>query len=343
MHTDTLALTLIMAVLYLLAVRLVDFNEKEPLWAVLMLFVLGAGAAVALNLGVSTALLELELVPGVMLKELARFLAVGAGVAVLFSVGQSRGYREINGLMDGMVYGAACGLGFATGLAFAREILLPSGDLLGMATETLPSYGKIALIGLSDGVFGALSGIGFAAALDARKLVLRALLPFAGFLAAVGAHLAYDYIGRGNAFGDAAVLRKWIALLLPVAAVIVVTIIELSREKRAIAEELGVETETGAVSGDELLALQSFMKREAMYLSRLFRFDLGGWTALHSLHNRQVQLALTKRKAAREQDEERRSTTAGEVARLREAIFELKRSLGMALPAPKTDAEEGEG
>jgi hypothetical protein len=225
--------------------------------------------------------------------------------------------------------------------------LLPADNVIGLATETLPSYGKLALVGLSDGVFGALSGIGFAAALDARKLAVRAAFPFAGFGAAVIAHLAYDYIGRGDAFGDAAVVRKWIALLLPVAAVIAVTLIELGREKRAIAEELGVERETGAVSNDELEALQSFMKREAMYLSRLLRFDIGGWSALHSLHNRQVQLALTKRKAAREDDEDRRMTTAGEVARLREAIFDLKRSLGLALPAPAapapTDEQSGEG
>ena len=79
-----------------------------------------------------------------------------------------------------------------------------------------------------------------------------------------------------------------------------------------------------------------------MYLKRLFRFDLGGWSALHSLHNRQVQLALTKRKAAREHDEERRRTTAVEVARLREAIFELKRSLGLTVPAPKSE-QGGQG
>jgi hypothetical protein len=278
-----------------------------------------------------------------MLKELARFVAIGAGVAVLFAVGQSRGFREINGLMDGMVYGAAGGLGFATGMSFAREILLPADNLLGMQTESLGGYGQVALVGLSDGVFGALIGIGFAAALDARQMVGRAITPFGGFAAAVAAHLAYDVIGHGNALGEGAVIRKWIALLLPVLAVIVVAILELGREKRAIADELRGETETGAVSPEELQALQSWLKREAMYLGRLFRFDLGGWTTLHGLHNRQVQLALTKRKAAREKDESRRQAAAGEVARLREAIFELKRTLGLAPPPAVAGGEDAGG
>jgi hypothetical protein len=345
-HIETLVVTAVMAILYLVAVRLVDFNEKEPLWAVLMLFVFGSGAAVALNLGVSSAFLELNLVPGTMAKELARFVAVGGGLGVMVAVGQSRGYSEVNGLMDGVVYGAAGGFGFATGLAFVHDVLTPASGIAGLGSSTIGGYGEVALVGLSDGVFGALIGIGFAAAIEARAQVMKAVAPIGGYAAAVGAHLAYDYIGRANAFGDGAVARKWIALLLPVLVVIAVSVVALRGEKQAINEELGAEKDTGAVNDDDLAALGSFFKREAMYMKALFTFQIGTWTALHGLHNRQVQLAMAKRKASQEKDQQRRLETAAEIAKLRSAIFELKKTLGVevqATAATPPPADPGEG
>ncbi len=49
MHTTTLLLTALAALGYLVVLRLVDVNEKEPLWAIGTLFALGAGTAIALR------------------------------------------------------------------------------------------------------------------------------------------------------------------------------------------------------------------------------------------------------------------------------------------------------
>jgi len=103
MHATTLAVTIVMAVIYLVAVRLIDFNEKEPLWAVLLVFAGGVAGAVVLLLAVDSAFLELNPIPGVMATELARFVGIGLGLATLTAIGKSRGYSEINGLMDGVV------------------------------------------------------------------------------------------------------------------------------------------------------------------------------------------------------------------------------------------------
>ncbi len=110
--TSTLITTLLLAVLYLLIVRFVDMNEKEPLWAMLLLFVLGAGGAVLVTLGLSRVLLDLR--PGRRRRpsELVKFMAIGAGVGVLVAYGQRRGWEEFNGTMDGIVYGTCAGLGF---------------------------------------------------------------------------------------------------------------------------------------------------------------------------------------------------------------------------------------
>jgi hypothetical protein len=44
--TSTLISTLLLAILYLGVVRFVDMNEKEPLWAMLMVLFLAIGAVV---------------------------------------------------------------------------------------------------------------------------------------------------------------------------------------------------------------------------------------------------------------------------------------------------------
>ncbi len=323
----SLAVTAVVALLYLLVVRLLDFNEKEPLWAVLMLFGGGAVAAALLVLLTPGAFLELNPLAGNIASEIARFLAVGAGIGVLVLVGRSKGYSEVNGLLDGVVYGSAGGFGFATGLAFTREILLPTPELP-LTAAGVSGYGEIALVGLSDGLFGALIGIGFAAALDARSHAKRALVGVGGLLAAIAMHLLYDALAKGAPFSDSAMVRKWAALLLPVLVVIATVVVALRFEKGAIAEELASEAETGAVTTEDLGVLQSWLARQKQYLGRLAKFDFGGWSALHSLHNRQVQLALAKRKVAKETDAEARAENAGEVAALRQSVLELKQRLG---------------
>ena len=341
-HAPTLAIALLMAVIYLAVVRLVDMNEKEPLWAVAMLFVLGGLGACALGLGVNLAVLELRVVPAAMAKELARFVSIGAGVGVLTWVAVRRGYSEINGLMDGVVYGAAGGFGYSIGEGLIRALAVgPVSTTLGLGATPLSVSGiaSLGLVGLADGVFGALIGIGFAAALHTRSPVQRALFPLASYVAAVSAHVSYELLGRGNAFGGSEGLaRRWLALLLPVLVVVLVMIVALAQEKRAIRDELATEADTGIVTPDELALLRSTLAREALYLRTLLRGRFAQWSTLRGLHNRQVQLALAKRQAA-EAGLGIAGSSSSEVQQLRIAIVELKRTLGEPEAAGPSAAE----
>jgi hypothetical protein len=333
--------TLAMAIAYLVVVRILDFNEKEPLWAVLLLFGLGAVAGGLVVLSGDTAFLELSGIAGVMVIELARFLAIAGGFVALGAVARSRGYSEVNGLMDGVVYGVSGGLGFATGLAYARGMLIQTEWLV--IETSVPRYGELALVGLSDGLFGALVGIGFAVALGGRSAPQRAFGPFAGYIAAVSGHVVYDIIGKADAYGDAALLRKWIALLLPVVIVAVVAVVALSGEKRAIQEELESEAVSGVVTLEDLSLLKSASARQGLYVKTLFTADFGRWSTLHDLHNRQVQLALAKRKLRLLEDGRLRTLAAAELKALRDSIAQLKEVLGLRIEVPKLETEDGVG
>ena len=165
-----LSLAIVVAIIYLALVRFMDLNEKEPLWAVGLMFLLGAVTATVLPLLVGYAVLELNPLLGAVSEEVAKFVAFFLGVVVLAAVARSRGWSEMSGLMDGIVYGTALGLGFATGEAFVRELAF--GGTLGGAIEAGPfaTLWTTALVGLADVLFGAIIGAGFGAAAGARPM-----------------------------------------------------------------------------------------------------------------------------------------------------------------------------
>jgi protease PrsW len=317
---STLVTTLLMAVIYLAIVRFADMNEKEPLWAMLLFFVGGAVLA-ALTRLVAPADIELTVLPAAATKELARFLAIGAGVGVLAVIGQIRGWHDFNGTMDGVVYGTTAGLGFGTGERVLQELVVGTLSVPGVEVGMFSGFGRAALGGLAHGVFGAIAGAGIGAAADTRSPVLRALLPIIGLFSAIGAHAGYLVLGRGNALsGTEGLIRSWAALLLPVLVIAVVIAYALARERSAIRTQLADELHAGTVTSDELSLLGNAIARELTYMKLTAGFKLGALASLKALHNRQVQLAFTKDQAARERDPERRARLDAEIDKLRAAI-----------------------
>lgn len=333
---SALSLAVIVAVIYLMLVRFMDLNEKEPLWAVGLLFFLGAFAAAILPLLVSSVVLELDTFWGAVAEEVAKFVAFALGAAALAAVARSRGWSEISGLMDGVVYGTAVGFGFATGEAFVRK-LSPGGAFEeALGTGPFTTLWTTALSGLSDGLFGAIIGAGFGAAVGARSALKRVGYPIAGLVVAVLVHAAYSLLARGDSLGGSAGLaRAWIALIIPVVFVVAIVVFALLRERRAIRDELAGERETGAVSDEELGVLKSFVARRSRYIKAFVRGDFDGWLALRELHNRQVQLALAKGRMARESDPESREEAEAEVGRLRAAVLQMKG--GATTPGPRSE------
>ena len=237
---DTLLATVAVALVYLTALRLIDMNEKEPLWALALLFAAGGIAGAVLTFVVTAETLALEPLRSAVTEEFARSLAIFAGMFGLTAIGSRRGVSEINGVMDGVVYGGAGGLGLAVG-RMLTSTAAAGVDVASAVEAPLVGVARFALTGLADGVFGALIGAGLAALLMRGGDKLRALYPIAGWLAAVATHLAYNWAGEANALkGEAGLAWAWASLLAPILLVAVVSVAALRREGRAIAD-LGEE------------------------------------------------------------------------------------------------------
>lgn len=325
---STLVTTALMVVCYLIIVRLVDMNEKEPLWAMAAFFVLGAGTSVALVQAVGTPVLDLQPVLGAVLKEGARFGAIVAGVGGLLLYGRKRGWDEFNGLLDGIVYGATVGLGFATAREVMNQLLIGGFAVPGEEAGMFAGFHKVFLTGLAEGIFGAIIGAGIGAAVEARNVALRGVWAVLGLAVAIGANWGYVVLGKGNALGgEQGLLRAQIALALPVVIVVAVVIFALMSERRAIRDQLASEAADGVVTAEDLLLLQSVLSRELTYLKTLFTGRVGRWLKLKTLHNRQVQLAFVKQNASRETDPKRKQRCEEEIANLRKCILEERKAI----------------
>jgi protease PrsW len=328
---STLLTTALMVVCYLVIVRLVDMNEKEPLWAMAAFFVLGAGVSVALVQAVGTPVLDLQPLLGAVIKEVARFGAIGVGVVGLLIYGRKRGWDEFNGLLDGIVYGATVGLGFATAREVMNQVLLAGFAVPGEEAGMLAGFHKVFLTGLAEGIFGAIIGAGIGAAVESRSKALRVVWPIFGLAVAMAANWGYVALGKGNALGGAqGLVRAQIALALPVVIVIAVVVFALLSERRAIRDQLVSEQEAGVVTAADLSLLTSVLAREATYLKTLLSGKVGPWLKLKVLHNRQVQLAFVKQNASKETDPKRKERCEEEIANLRKCILDHQKSLESA-------------
>ena len=328
-----LGLATAVALVYLAILRFIDLNEREPLWALILMLLLGFGAAGVISRVVPSSTIELTVLTGAFAEESAKFAALLAGVAVLTIAGRARGWSELNGPMDGIVYGAAIGFGFAVGEVFVRDVVF---GLHSDAFQT-PFLGMLwttALAGLAHGVFGALIGVGVVAATDARSAFARPPIALLGLAAGTLANAGHRVLAYGNVLGPSATLRTWTALLLPLLPVAAVAIYALATEKRAICEQLEEEKSDGAVTAADLSLLRNHVLRQAVYLRALLRGDVTRSALLHNLHNRQVQLALAKRRAAQERHARRRELLLRQAGSLRAAVLDGRRQLA-ALDAPR--------
>lgn len=330
-HSNEILITLAVAWIYISIVRFVDINEREPVWSLALAFGFGLGAATLLPLLVESSTLVLTVWPGAAFVESAKFVGFAAVALAFAGIARTRGWSELTDLVDGMVYGITLGLGYSTGEILAQQLASSHSTIIPLLQSPGRAIVGSALAGLSHGVFGALVGLGFGAAIERRSLAAWLLLPLAGLAAAIGADGLFRILAHGNALGgQAGVTRAWLAVIIPMAAMIVIGLFGLQAERRIIHAELVDEVTAGTLSSAELGLLESFWRRQLTYVSLLLQGQVKRCLDLAALHNRQVQLALFKRQAARA-TEPARAQLQKQVTTVRAALHRARAAVAGAL------------
>jgi RsiW-degrading membrane proteinase PrsW (M82 family) len=318
------------AVLYSLVVWWLDRYEKEPWGLLAATFIWGAMPAVFLSLAAEFALgvpfsgllgeTAAELIQGSLVAPVVEELAKGVAILLVFLIFRA----EFDGLLDGIVYGALVGFGFAmteNGLYFLGALL--EGDA---ATWLMVVFVRTLVFGLNHGLFSAIVGMGFGYAAVAGSVWQRLLAPVVALGGAIVVHAVH------NLSTSMASELCWPFLISVVndwgGVIVIFMIILLSwdRERRWMTEELWDEVSLGTLAEAEYDTTVSYTRRVATQWGALSRYGLREARRVGRLHQLATELAFAKHRSRGSVDdtstEETISRLRGEIRTLRALLVE---------------------
>ncbi len=310
--TISLLAGLLPTVLYVGIIYWADRYEKEPTAMLLSAFLWGAipallvAVAVRLFFKIPVELLGPKAIGAVQAGLVAPLVEEALkGSVVLFI---SMRYRlEFDNVLDGIVYGAIVGFGFAmTGnmLSYLGAFLLRG---FGGLSSTIFVEGL--LYGLNHALYSALFGAGLGYARLALKRWQRRVVPLVAFILAVVVHALHNLVVH-NAIGlnPLTVASTWAGVLV----IVVVVVWSLRRQRRWLAIEL-----TGEVPDELYRTLTVRGGRERMKGQTPRLGKLSDWWQFRRLRQQCAELATKKMQHRRRPDEPR---LLEEIERLRKEI-----------------------
>jgi RsiW-degrading membrane proteinase PrsW (M82 family) len=266
-----------------------DRYEKEPVGLLSAAFFWGAIPALFGAVAVRLSL-RLPVEPFGQ----AAIEAVRAGLLVPLAVEALKGlvvlllalrYRhEFDNVLDGIVYGAMVGFGFA--MTENTTSYLGAFALLGFAGLSTTIFVEGIVYGLNHALYTAFLGAGLAYARSARQRWQRWAIPLASFVLAVILHALHS-LAIHNAVG-----LNLLTVSVPWAGgmvIVVVIIWSLHRQRRCLRAEL-----VGEVPDTLYLGLTTGSNRQRALWQALRQDGVGGWRRLRQLHQLCAELAFRK-------------------------------------------------
>jgi RsiW-degrading membrane proteinase PrsW (M82 family) len=303
------------AALYVGALYWLDRYEKEPGLLVTAAFLWGSVPALVLALAAEVFFrLPPNLIPSGALEAaqlglIAPMLQEALkGVAVLFIA--VRYWREFDNVLDGIIYGAVVGFGFA--MMGNLIDLVSAFALWGFEGLTAGAVVEGLLYGLDHAFYTAVFGASLGLARLARASWQRWAWPAAGFALAVAVHALHNVLAWNVMGVDAVTVATTGA---GVALIGLVAAWSLRRQRQVLQSELR----------DELPEplYRRLVRRDGGSRARwqaLRTGGLTGWRRTRRLHQRCAELAFKKMQRRRRPDE---TGLVGEIERLRAEIDAL--------------------
>lgn len=250
----------------------------------------------------------------------------GAGLVILFLIARD----EIDGLMDGLVYGAMIGLGFQTVENIQYFVHAAANSHSGQLTPVLSTYVlRVLISGLySHTLFTALTGFGFAyfvTRVDRSRQTRFAVAALFAVLAAA-AHFVWNSPLLDSLAGQSS-LRIVLVLVLKgvpfLLLMVILAVFARRREKAAFERLIAVEIGTDVLSPDEEHSLVSGRRRREARRLMARQKGPAGRAVLKALQREQMNLALFHTKI-KEQDHPGLERQRDKVRRLKERLASLR-------------------
>jgi RsiW-degrading membrane proteinase PrsW (M82 family) len=319
-------------------VRRMDRNHKEPWRLVLVAAAWGAIVATSLvvwgeTLWESSA--QHALVPGPGLDTSLAFmagileeLAKGLAVLLLFLIMRN----EFDDVVDGIVYGAAVGLGFnflesVSYMTNLYSIFAPEGN--GGFAAGIQWYGR-QVLGLFFGhaTYTAFIGAGVGIARQLPTTRRKVLAIVAGFIVAIAAHFSWDawatiFPIQNNLFGIVEIHLRTLIMTGPfTAAVLALLLFGIRYEGQNLIDQMRKEAATGhgAILPEEVPILASPWRRLRRRLQAFSRAGLKGYLQVSRLQEAQLDLAMERWHRERKEID----TPMAAEQHLRERVIQLR-------------------
>lgn len=302
-----------------------DRFEAEPLWMLVVSFIWGATAAALLSLVINQQaglwLLDglspwveqsnIHALTAMLLAPVSEELAKGAILLILYHWK----HHEFDGVIDGIIYAALVGLGFA----MTENILYYAQALIDFGPSGLTS--TVLLRGLmfpfQHPFFTSFLGIGLGLAAVTHRASVRQLGPWIGLATAITTHVLWNASTLHPHAFVAGYVLFWAPLMV---GILLLVAVSLGRESRVISRHLLADVQAGRLTPREHHRLTR-LRRRFMHDIRclLTRGPSTLWASM-SFHQVATELAFHRHHVARGRmpaDEEKEAAYLAKMEELR--------------------------
>lgn len=335
-------LAFVPTIIYALMVWWLDRYEKEPLPLLIVAFLWGAVPAVilAIVLEIGAGIPMQVLITSDAPREFAEVSLVGPAVeeavkAIILIVLFYAYKREFDNVLDGIVYGAMVGLGFAMveNVLYLQSFAYQGGGSANLGAMFTLWLLRAGLFGLNHSMFTAFTGAALGLARSLKVGWQKGLVPVLGLIVAILFHALHNgltsyvaIVGEEEQSGQL-ILGACLALLVSdfggILLVLVLAIISSVREGRVIRDTLREEVALGRFTPDEYDTLMSGRKRWSARWTVLFSLGFKRWRQIGKFFDLATELAFRKHRMA-DGDPIHQNISARDIARLRQDIDALK-------------------
>jgi len=289
--------------LYVILVLWIDRYESEPMGMLATAFFWGALVAVFFAFLLNTAS---SLIVAVLTNNNNAAEAFSAGISAPIVEETAKAVilfgfyflkkDEFDGVIDGVVYAAMVGLGFAMteNIQYYGRALLQGGG--GQLTVVFIMRGMLAPF--SHPLFTSMTGIGLGFSRQSRNSFVKVVAPVLGLLLAIFMHSIWN--GSAILFGFVGFLLAYILIMVPVFLItLVVIFLALKREGRVVREYLMPDYQRGLLTPQEYNQLCSVRGRMSASYNALSRGGFGDWRACMQFNQIASELAFHRSRLAR--------------------------------------------
>lgn len=304
-------------IIYSLLLWWLDRYEKEPLHLLFAAFFWGAIPAIALAVLFEFILaIPFERSPlGPHMTRLGIAPIVEEPLKAVALVGLFFWARhEFDGPLDGIVYGALIGFGFAM-----------TENVLYFLIDENPSdlfWVRSVAFGMNHAFFTSMVGLAFGLVRYRHNVIEETIALLVGLTIAIILHATHNFLAAG--FNMAGLLMSWIVQFSGIIVLLMVAVLSWRHERQWIEYELGEEIQQGLISAHDYNEIASPSQRMRQQSDALFS---GGWRdfqRVRRFHHLATKLAFCKSKLKLADQ----SHCHTEVDQLRREITALRTALG---------------